>query len=44
MQLLEQTPTQIANRMRQVAAGVLDAPQADAIRRYASWLEGNPLT
>jgi hypothetical protein len=41
MTYLEQTPTQIANKMRQVAVGVLDPAQAEAIRRYTSWLEAD---
>jgi hypothetical protein len=39
MKCLESRPIQIADKMRQVAAGVLDPSQAEAIRRYASWLE-----
>ena len=33
---------EVARRMRQLAAGIANAADAEAIRQYAEWLEANP--
>jgi hypothetical protein len=42
MKCLDETPEQVANRMRELAAGVANPADADAIKRYADWLERHP--
>jgi hypothetical protein len=42
MKCLDETPEQVANRMRELAAGIANPADAQAIRRYADWLERNP--
>jgi hypothetical protein len=39
---LDETPKEIADRMRAVAAGLSDPEDAEAIRQYAAWLEAHP--
>jgi hypothetical protein len=39
---LNETPKQIADRMRAVATGLSDPADARAIRLYADWLEAHP--
>jgi hypothetical protein len=39
---LDETPKEIADRMRAVAAGLSDPADARAIRLYADWLETHP--
>lgn len=42
MKCLDETPKEIADRMRGVAAGLSDPADARAIRLYADWLETHP--
>lgn len=42
MKCLDETPLQVAKRMRQLAAGMAKVADAEAIRRYADWVEANP--
>jgi hypothetical protein len=39
---LDETPKEIADRMRAVAAGLSDPAVARAIKLYADWLETHP--
>lgn len=39
MKCLDETQEEIARRMRELAAGVTNPADAEAIRRYADWLE-----
>ena len=39
---LDETPKEIADRMRAVAAGLSDPADARAIKLYADWLETHP--
>ena len=39
---LDETPEEIADRMRAVAAGLSDPADARAIKLYADWLETHP--
>jgi hypothetical protein len=39
---LDESPKEIADRMRALAAGLTDRKDAEAIRIYAAWLEANP--
>jgi hypothetical protein len=39
---LDETPKDIADRMRALAAGLTDPADASAIRLYADWLETHP--
>ena len=39
---LDETPREIADRMRAVAAGLSDPADTRAIRLYADWLETHP--
>ncbi len=39
MKCLDETPKEIADRMRAVAAGLSNAADARTIRLYADWLE-----
>lgn len=39
---LDETPREIADRMRAVAAGLSDPADARAIRLYADWIEAHP--
>lgn len=39
MKCLDETPEQMAMRMRNLAKGIADPSDARAIRRYADWLE-----
>jgi hypothetical protein len=39
MKCLDETAEDVARRMRALAAGVSDAADAQAIRRYADWIE-----
>lgn len=43
MKCLDETPKEIADRMRAVAAGLSDPADARAIRLYAEWLERHPV-
>lgn len=42
MKCLDETPKEIADRMRAIAAGLSDSADARAIRLYADWLETHP--
>ena len=42
MKGLDETPADIARRMRQLAAGVADPADAKAIKLYADWIEAHP--
>ena len=39
---LDETPKEIADRMRAVAAGLSNPADAKAIKLYADWLETHP--
>lgn len=39
---MDETPKEIADRMRAVAAGLSDPADARAIKLYADWLETHP--
>lgn len=42
MKCLDETAGQVASRMRQLATGLGNPADVEAIMRYASWLEANP--
>ena len=42
MKCLDETPKEIADRMRAVAAGLSNPADARAIKSYADWLETHP--
>lgn len=42
MNCLDETAGQVAHRIRQLATGVGDPADAEAIMRYADWLEADP--
>jgi hypothetical protein len=42
MKCLDETAEDFAKRMRELAPGTVNTADADAIRRYASWIEAHP--
>ena len=42
MKCLDETPADISKRMRKLAGGMTNPADAEAILRYASWIEANP--